>query len=303
MAIRVLPERVDVAHVVPGARPAVARFDSQPLDGVAAVDVLRDLRRRLELDRFRCTALIEFPEYQMHQVEAPAVPDEELRQAVRWTIKDMIDYPVDEASIDVLRIPSENEHRARNLFVVSARNQHVAALSSMFDDARIALEAVDIPELAQRNLSVLCEPERRAVALLAFHSGSCWLTITGNGELLVVRRIDISLDRLQGADTEQRSIYLDRIALELQRSFDNFDRQFAFITLSRLMLESIPEACGLKSALQANLDVPVEDFVPGSVLDVSRVPALADEGLSADRLLVLGAALRDSEARPERAAA
>lgn len=223
---------------------------------------------------------------------------------MRWSIKDLIDYPADEASIDVLKIPADAEHRARNVFVVSARNQHVEALARRFDAARVTLDAVDIPELAQRNLCVLCESEHRAVALLAFHSGSCWLTITGEAELLVVRRIDISLDRLTSADADQRAIYLDRIALELQRSFDNFDRQFGFIALSRLLLASVPPECGLKPTLQANLELPVEDFDLGAVMDLARVPSLSDASRQAEHLLVLGAALRSvNGAHAERAAA
>ena len=88
---------------------------------------------------------------------------------------------------------------------------------------------------------------------------------------------------------------LDRIALELQRSFDNFDRQFGFITLSRLMVSFVPPGCGLKEALKANLDLPVEDFVLDELLDLARVPAISGAPGQADRLLVLGAALRSTE--------
>jgi len=303
MAIRVMADRIDVAHVVPGARAAVSHCESYPVGGGGAVESLRELRRSLGLDRYRCTTLIEFPDYQMHQVEAPSVPDSELRQAVRWSIKDMIEYPVDDATVDVLKIPADAEHRARNVFVVSARNEHVKAVTALFEQAHVQLDAIDIPELAQRNLAVLCEVPNRAVALLAFHSGSCWLTITGAGELLVVRRIDISLDSLTSAEPDQRSSYLDRIALELQRSFDNFDRQFGFITLSRLVVSFAPPECGLKGTLQANLELPVEDFVLDDLLNLARVPAISGAAQQADRLLVLGAALRGTAMREAQGAA
>lgn len=304
MAIRVTPERIDVAHVLPGARPLVSRWESHDVAAGRAVETLRELRGSLLLDRYRCTTLMEFPEYQTHQVEAPGVPDAELRQAVRWSIKDLIDYPIDEAVVDAVRIPAGEEQRSRSVLVVSARSQHAAAAARQFEEARVPLDAIDIPEFAQRNLCALCERERRAVGMLAFHSGSCWLTITADGELLVVRRIDISLDRLVDADPDQRAIYLDRIALELQRSFDNFDRQFAFVGLSRLVLAYVPAECGLKPTLQANLDLPVDDLALAEVMDLSRVSAAAQGEYPAERLLVLGAALRSTEARqPVEAAA
>lgn len=296
MALRVLPDRIDAVHVVPGMRPAVSQCESAQIGPGGPVEALRELRRALRLERYRCTTLIEFPEYQLHYVEAPGVPDVELRQALRWSVKDLIDYPVEEAAVDVLKIPAGAEQRARNVFVVTARNQHVAGVAKLFEDANVRLDAIDVPELAQRNLAVLCEAPERAAALLAFHSGSCWLTITGNTELLVVRRIDIGLDRLLQAEADQRSIYLDRIALELQRSFDNFDRQFGFIALSRLLLASVPSECGLMETLQANLELPVGNFSLSEVMDLARAPKLADGSMQAERLLAIGAALRSEHA-------
>lgn len=296
MALRVLPDRIDAVHVVPGARPAVSTCESLAVGPAGPVESLRELRRMLRLERYRCTTLIEFPEYQLHHVEAPGVPDPELRQALRWSVKDLIDYPVEEAAVEVLKIPAGEDQRARNVFVVTARHQHVAGLAKLFEDAHVPLDAIDIPELAQRNLAVRYEKPARAAALLAFHSGSCWLTITGNAELLVVRRIDIALDRLLQAEPDQRGIYLDRIALELQRSFDNFDRQFGFIALSRLLLASVPTECGLKETLQANLELPVDDLLLIDAIDVARTPQLVEGPKSSEGLLALGAALRSEHA-------
>lgn len=296
MALRLLPERIDAVHVVPGARPAVSQCESVDVAAGGPVEALRKLRRSLQLERYRCTTLIEFPEYQLHYVEAPAVPDAELRQALRWSVKDLIDYPVEEAAVELLKIPAGAEQRARNVFVVTARNQHIAGLVKLCEEAHVPLDAIDVPELAQRNLTILHEAPERAAALLAFHSGSCWLTITGNAELLVVRRIDIGLDRLVQAEPDQRSIYLDRIALELQRSLDNFDRQFGFISLSRLLLANVPSDCGLTETLQANLEVAVENFALGDVIDVARAPQLARGANDAELLLAVGAALRGDQA-------
>lgn len=66
MALRVLPERIDVAHVVPGAPPVLALSESHPVGAAGPVEALRELRRTLALERYRCTTLLEFPEYQMH---------------------------------------------------------------------------------------------------------------------------------------------------------------------------------------------------------------------------------------------
>jgi len=292
MALRIASGRIDVAHVVPGKRPALLRCESFGLAGSAA-ESLRRLRKALALERFHCTTLLDSAAYQLHQIDAPAVPQAELRQAVRWSIKDLIDYPAESAELDVVEIPGAGgAGRARSLFAVSARNSAIAACVAPYNDASVELEAIDVVEMAQRNIAILCEAPNRAVALLAFHPDGGMLTITGNAELLVARRIEIPLERLLAADAEQRSQYLDRIALELQRSLDNFDRQFSFISLSRLLLAYTPVGSGLAETLRANLDLPVEELDLAQVMDLARVPELASRERQAQCLTVIGAALR-----------
>ena len=53
----------------------------------------------------------------MLSLEAPAVPREELKTAVGWRLKDMLDFHIDDATIDVLAIPGaqagQNESNGR----------------------------------------------------------------------------------------------------------------------------------------------------------------------------------------------
>jgi MSHA biogenesis protein MshI len=45
--------------------------------------------------------------------------------------------------------------------------------------------------------------------------------------------------------------------LELQRSFDHFDRQYHFVAIAKVLLGPEPEDTGLYEHLKANLDTPV----------------------------------------------
>jgi MSHA biogenesis protein MshI len=55
-----------------------------------------------------------------------------------------------------------------------------------------------------------------------------------------------------------RDEQFQRILLELQRTFDHFDRQYTYVPVAKLMLAPDPEEIGLLEYLAANLDVPVE---------------------------------------------
>src|SRR5262245_34530332 len=172
-------DRVDVSHLLARgrARPEVLICDSYRKEGDDRATLTR-LRRELHLERYHCTTLLRTGDYQMLQVEAPNVPAAEAKIAVRWRIKDMVDFPVDAAAVDALSIPGEGAARTPQMFAVAARNDVIAATVKPFNDADIELEVIDVPELAQRNAAHLCEQEGRGLAFLAFDESGGLLTFT-----------------------------------------------------------------------------------------------------------------------------
>lgn len=300
LAVNVRAEQVDIAHVVrSGAqRPQVLMTDSFRKEGSDTVTLSR-LRREFELNQYRCTTLLKNGEYHMLQIEAPNVPDEEIKAASGWKVKDMIDFPVERATIEVLKIPAgtPNAARSSSMFAVAAKDDTVRQRIRLFDSADIPLEAIDIPELAQRNIGALLESEGRPLGMLGFDSQGGLLTITQAGELLLSRFLDVTLDNLFEANNERRLQLLERVGLELQRSLDFFDRQPNSVALSRLLIPALPPNIGMLEYLASNMSVPVEVFDLESVLDFSRVPALKDPQRQAQCMQVLGASLRD-DTRP-----
>jgi len=277
------------------ARPEVLLCDSYRKEGDDRATLTR-LRRELHLDRYRCTTLLKAGDYQMLQVEAPSVPAEEAKNAVRWRIKDMVDFPVDTAAVDALSIPAEGAARNPQMFAVAARNDVIAATVKPFNDSDIALEVVDIPELAQRNVAHFCEQEGRGLAFLAFDEGGGLLTLTSGGELYQYRRVDVSIASFGTANPDQRRSLFDRIVLELQRSLDNFDRQFSHIAISKLVVTQVPGADDLHDHLAANLGLPVTWLELSAIMDFPHVPELREPGHQAQCLRMIGAAMREEAA-------
>jgi MSHA biogenesis protein MshI len=287
------------AHIerAPAALPKVSLAQIFPLPGAVEAGQLEKFGKEIHAARFQCTTFLAAGEYQILSVEAPNVPAEELKTAVRWRLKDMLDFHVDDATIDVLDIPPDKGApvRAHSMYAIAARNQLIEQRQNLFADAKIPLLAIDIPELAQRNISVLMEAEGRGMALLSFDSEGGLLTVSYKGELYLARRIDIPIERLTGDPTQADALY-ERIGLEVQRSLDHFDRQFNFITLSRLAVFP-PGQVGtaLQRYLKDNLDIPVEVLHLETMLDFSGVPELNAEENQARYFKVLGAALRHEE--------
>jgi MSHA biogenesis protein MshI len=294
LAFAVRDDRIEVALVDQSlaARPAVRMCEAHATRGTQA-DVLKRLRGAAKTRRCRCTTLLGAGQYELQVVEAPSVPDTELKQAVRWKLKDLLDYPVDNATVDVLQVPpAPGGARAQFVHAVSARNDQVAARMRLFNDARVPLEVIDVPEMAQRNVARLFEEPNRGLAVLAFDQRGGMLTVTAGGELYMSRHTDISLGQLAGAGSEQ---VLERLVLEVQRSLDHFDRQFSYLTVARLLIAPVPVP-GLQQYLAENLYLPVQVMDLGQALDLSAVPALRDPAYQSECLHLLGAALRQEAA-------
>jgi MSHA biogenesis protein MshI len=287
--------RIDVARILRtnDALPVLEFCGSEPIDDSEA-DALSRLRRKHRLDRAECVTLIPEGDYQLQVMDAPEVPDEELRDAVRWRLNDVLDYPADTATVDVFSVPGDpgSPTRTRSVYAVAARNELIAERMESFSDARLSLRVIDIPEMAQRNMAAMYETPGRALALLSLSADRGLLTFTAAGELYLARGIDIGLAQLGHAEGDLRKQLLDRLVLEVQRSLDHFDRQFSFLTLSRLVLAPLPEDSGLEAYLAENLYVPVEEARLQDAIDISRVPELTSRTMQAERFMVLGAALR-----------
>lgn len=260
-------------------------------------ETLERIGKELGANAYRCGTVLGGGEYQMLAVDAPNVPAEEVKTAIRWRLKDMLDFSVDEATIDVLRMPGDKNSSVatHHVFAVAARNSVIEQRQNLFAQAKIGLDVIDIPEMAQRNVSALLEPEGRGLAMLSFNDDGGLLTVTFGGELYLSRRIDVSIQQLRESDPDKKHASLDKITLELQRSLDHFDRQFHFINVSKLVLAP-NGAAGLDEYLSSNMYMPVETLDLADVIDLSVAPELAAADQQQRFFLTLGAALRFEDA-------
>lgn len=285
-----------VAYVVKNhtGKPIVmfAKTRQESLKDSAAVDVLV---KDLGLSNQRCSLLLSQGEYQLLQLEKPNVPANELKQAVSWKLKDMIDCPVEQATIDVFDIPTDpnNVRRQPHVYAVAAKNTLISEyIQHMIETAGSGLEVIDIPELAQRNIAAFLEQDGRGLAMLSINNIGSLLTFTANGELCYSRYIDVDTSQIESEDSELKSSIFERLSLDVQRSLDNFERQFPYITVNRLVLAPFMGREDLYNYLKTSLYVQVDRFDLGEIFSFDDSVDLGDLSMQANLLPVLGAALR-----------
>jgi len=245
-----------------------------------------------KLGRYRCATLLHPAEYQLLMVDAPNVPREELKQAIRWRVKDLLEYHIDDATMDVLDIPIDKEAAGKShyMYAVAAKNEIVQEQIARFERAKVQLQVIDIPETAQRNIAQLYETADRGIGMLTFDHAGGLFTLSFKGELYLARRLELTWSQLVGSRENQRQTYFERIGVELQRSLDHFERQYQHIALSELLLGPMPEDIGLQAFLSTQLYLPLRQ------IDLADALEFVGEGMVADQqwqlLHVLGAALR-----------
>ncbi|QRX84689.1 agglutinin biogenesis protein MshI [Glaciimonas sp. PAMC28666] len=300
MAIGFHADGIYAAHLkrLPARNPSIEFLSFYPSEKSALPATLRKLALELNVNRYQCSHLLDIGEYQLLSIDPLNVPPDELKKAVRWRLKEMLDYHVDDATIDVLAIPIDKNGplHSNALLAVVVPNQLIEQRQALFEEAKVAVRVIDIPEMAQRNIAALLEPEGHAVALLSFTTEGGLITITFAGELYLSRRMDTTVTQLQEADAAHITVIHERITLDLQRSLDHFDRQYHALSLKKLILAPMgAEGAALQAYLSDNLYIPIETLNLETILDFSKVPELAEIAQQQRFFITLGAALRVDE--------
>jgi len=288
-----------LAHVIKirDRKPLVKMTLSQANNTKDAFDI-KSITADADLDfnSFHCALLMKQGEYQIFQIEKPNVSDNELKQAIGWKLKDMIDYAVEQATVDVIHIPLDDtkSNRQSYVYAVSAKNTVIGNYMQQFSDiSKSGLEVIDIQEMAQRNIAAYIEEENRGLALLSIDSNGGLLTFTANKALYHARQIELNTEAFSSDNSEQKSNIFERFGLEIQRSLDNFERQFPQLTINRLVLSPFVGREDFYDYLSSYLYIKVERLDLSDIFDFESNAKLNTLESQALFFPVLGAALRD----------
>jgi MSHA biogenesis protein MshI len=286
IGIFVTGEGVAAAQVraVAGTKP---RLERCVYERRSAEDPFGRVLGRLPDRRAPTVSVLDPGGYRLLLVEAPDVPAEELRAAVRWRIKDLIDFHVDDAVIDVFEMPRHARGGPnRMMYAVTAKADVVKQQIELVEGAGLNLDVIEIPELSLRNLATLLEDEQRGTAFLYLGEERSTLLLVRQGVLYLARYVETGVTTLAQAG-ELRAELVAGLTLEVRRSLDYFESHYE--------QTSIPQLCtsGLEAAdrqqIGRELGIAVHDVDLKKLFDM-------DDTLSPELqrlcLPAIGAALR-----------
>lgn len=237
------------------------------------------------LEGSRCSFVLSAGEYQLLLVEAPEVPKEELKEALLWRVKDLIEYSTDDAIIDFIELPEDAfKGRGKMLYVVAADRNLVEKRIAWLESIHLEPVYIDVPELALLNIAEeLCEAEA-GTAILYLNEQQSIINMMSLGSLYLSRALSYS-----------HSSQIDNAVLDLQRSMDYFESQIGKPPCLRIVV--MPLQVGetpLMIELRENLGADVQSLDLGDVIE-SETPLTID--LQQRCFLSIAAALRNETAR------
>ena len=258
--------------------------------------VLAKMTKSHHLYHYHCLSVMELGDYNLLLVEAPDVEPEEVRAAIRFRIKDLIDFDVNEAVVDVFDAPaSKSVSRSRMVYAVVARAERVKAMIARLKDVGLHLDIIDIPELALRNIAAMLAEDVAGVALVYIGQQQGLITITRQNELYLSRTINAGYDSLPENilsiyDDDDCRRWLDSIVIEVQRSMDYYESHFGQPQVSALVLTPIDQQVpGMTEYLSEQLQLPARILDVQELIDTEQP---VSREVQARCLLALGTALR-----------
>ena len=179
--------------------------------------------------------------YNLLLVDAPNVPDQELREAVSWKVKDLITQPLEQVVMDVFRLPADAYRGRMNMsYVAVSERRHIQEIVDVCDDRALELMEISINELAMAGLaSHMGELRERGAAFLYLNGQGGTINLIENGSLYLTRTIELGNGGgvfTGSLDFQQDPV--DNLALDVQRSLDYYESQIGKSGVTALYLVS-----------------------------------------------------------------
>ncbi len=238
-----------------------------------------------------CNLVLPPEQYQTYPVEKPKVDDSELADAIRWKVKDMLDFDLENAVTDAYAFP-EDALRGRPplVNVAVARKALIQGHVNVLRDSAMELNHIDVADLSLRNVCLkISGQEARPLALLYLRNGTGLMVLVKGDTLYLARHFDFSLDALN--EPSQQDSVMQHLALEIQRSFDYFESQMAQVPPQELVLAGPDPSIPLTNMLGGTIAAKVVPFEWSSCFTLDGTLGLNEINC----LVAAGAALREAD--------
>ncbi len=291
-------QEVILAYARPQEKQTELQFiESLPFGNMQSfIEILSATVKQHQLTGAECVWILRPEQYELFLLDALPVPENEFQAAIRWKLKSMLHYPIDDLVVDHFPMPRQKTHDPHDMIsVVAARISFLQEIVDKIKACGLRLTSIDIQELALRNITSLYENDSKTSVMIYLQEERSELIITREKTIYFQRQLDISLSQMTQTihpdfDKEPHP-YLDKAALDLQRSFDYYQSQWRQPAPARILLATTGfSATDIAKYLSYRLAMPFDVF---DLQTVMPCPAGLSIELQGRNLPLIGGILRE----------
>ncbi|QMT61228.1 hypothetical protein [Legionella sp. PC997] len=164
-----------------------------------------------------CQVILSSSLYQLILIDTPEVPENELAKALRWQLKGLVDYPLNDIVVDVFTVPPHGAgNKRKKAFVAVTLQSALLSHISMIESCLLKVTGVSISELAlSKILSLEPVSDEAPLIVISYDGESCQHHVYHMGDLYLFRTLPMSKTIIQPHSAADQNMLL-----EIQRSID-----------------------------------------------------------------------------------
>lgn len=206
----------------------------------------------------QCYLVLSSKQNQIVQIDKPQVPAQEIAQAVKWQVKDLVTIAPEDMVIDYFddaKVTSGPE----KIHVVCADKNELMAYIADLDEYPLTIKAITTEEFAFASLFPIQDEARLMVCQQP--NEDMLILIVKQGVLFFQRRLR-GMDKIALKTEDELNMgIIDSLSLEIQRSTDYFERQLKQPPIRSIdVLVPMKNEAFLARRLAENTDIPVNLF-------------------------------------------
>lgn len=268
-------------------KPVLQIRDCQYFAGDLKVqqDSLHKFVEQHQLQHTDCYGVLSLDDYQLMLIEKPKVTDGELGEAVRWLVKDLINFPIEEAVVDVFPAPTR-VGQAKKIYVVIARLAWLTMIDTLIAKAGLNLKRINIAALAIRNILGSLPIIGNSAVLLVKEGDHYYILVVKDRLVYLERKLEFSSQN--ELNPQVFELFCNELVAELQRSIDFYQNRERTIPVKIFLDPVLGRNQKLVQMIEAALALHAE------VLDIRKWVSKAEEmppDIQTNCLSVVGEAL------------
>ena len=170
----------------------------------------------------QCHLVLASSQTQIVQVDKPNIPDSELNAALKWQIKDLVNYSPEDMVLDYFDGPTLAGGNEKINVVCASKKELLTFIEPLNNDG-LTLKSITTEEFAFASLLTLQDDACLMVCQQPYEE--IILLIVKQGKVFFSRRLRGFAQIATKTEDELSSGIIDNLNLEIQRSTDYFERQ------------------------------------------------------------------------------